>query len=171
MWGPSLLLYDTINQAKFTVKCNSQACEGLDSLEKIKESFIQTIWVRIFCFSPVISAFFRIAESWPWKIEHLFCLSYLSRYHALRRTWLFKQQFVIIYSARILHELIQSKTMKYKLRSKQLRIQSKLIVIHGQYALKTNILISWSQLDHGNLYKQTMTTCAFTKVLVVKVFC
>ena len=41
--GPSLLLYDTINQANFTVKCNSQACEGLDSLKKIKERFIQTI--------------------------------------------------------------------------------------------------------------------------------
>ena len=143
--------------------------KALVSLKRLrKASFKPYEWK--FLFFPVSSAFFRIAVSWSWKIEHLLYLSYLSRYYALRRTWLFKQQFVILYSARILHELIQSKTMKYKLRSKQLRIQSKLILIHGQYALKTNILISWRQLDHGNLYKQPMTTCAFTKVLVVEVF-
>ena len=121
-------------------------------------------------FFPVSTAFFRLAVSWSWKMEHLLCLSYLSRYYALRRTWLFKQQFVILYSARILHGLMRSKTMEYKLRSKQLKIQSKLILIHEQYALKTNILMSWKQLNHGDLYKQLMVTCASTKVLGVKVF-
>ena len=133
-----------------------------------KASFKPYEWK--FLFFPVSSAFFRIAVSWSWKIEHLLCLSYLSRYYALRRTWLFKQQFVILYSARILLGLIRSKTMNYKLRSKQLKIQSKLILYHGQYALKANILMFWKQLDHGNLYKQAMTTCAFTKILGVKVF-
>ena len=118
----------------------------------------------------VISAFFRIAVSWSWKIEHLLCLSYLRQYYALRRTRLFKQQFVIFYSARILHGLMRIKTMEYKLRSKQLKIQSKLILVHEQFALKANILMSWKQLDHGDLYKQVMVTCASTKVLGVKVF-
>ena len=133
-----------------------------------KASFKPNEWESLFF--PVISAFFRIAVSWSWKIEHLLCLSYLRRYYALRRTRLFKQQFVILYSARILHGLMRSKTMEYKLRSKQLKIQSKLILIHEQYALKTNILMSWKQLNHGDLYKQLMVTCASTKVLGVKVF-
>ena len=65
---------------------------------------------------------------------------------------------------------MRSKTMENKLRSKQLKTQSKLILIHEQYALKANILMSWKQLDHGDLYKQVMVTCASTKVLGVKVF-
>ena len=121
-------------------------------------------------FFPVISAFFRIVVSWSWKIEHLSCLSYLNQYYALWRTWLFKRQFVILYSTRILHGLMRSKTMKYKLRLKKLKIQSNLILMHVKYALKANILMSWKQLDHVNLYIQPMTTCAFTKILGVKVF-
>ena len=127
--------------------------KALVSLKRLrKASFKPYEWK--FLFFPVSSTFFRI----------------LSRYYALRRTWLFKQQFVILYSARILHGLMRSKTMEYKLRSKQLKIQSKLILIHEQYALKTNILMSWKQLNHGDLYKQLMVTCASTKVLGVKVF-
>ena len=133
-----------------------------------KASFKPNEWESLFF--PVISAFFRIAVSWSWKIERFLCLSYLSGYYGWRRTWRFRQQFVILYSARILHRVMRSKTMKYKLRSRQLKIQSKLILTHGQYALKANILMSWKQLDHGDLYKQTITTCASTKVLDVKVF-
>ena len=155
-------MYDTVNQTNRTFKCNSQTCEGL------KEKFIQTIWESLFF--PVISAFFRIVVTWSWKIEHFSCLSYLNWYYALWRTWLFKRQFVILYSTRILHGLMRSKTMKYKLRLKKLKIQSNLILMHVKYALKANTLMSWKQLDHGNLYIQPMTTCAFTKILGVKVF-
>ena len=160
----------TVNQTNFTIKYDSQTCNSLDWLKKRlkKASFKPYEWESLFF--RVISAFFRIAVSWSWKIEHLLCLSYLSQYYALRSTWLFKQQFVIRYSARILHGLMGSKTMKYKLISKQLKIQSKSILIHGQYALKANILMYWKQLDHGDLYKQAMTTCTSTKVLGVKVF-
>ena len=121
----------TVNQTNFTVKYDSQTCNSLDWLKKRlkKASFKPYEWESLFF--RVISAFFRIAVSWSWKIEHLLCLSYLSRYYALRSTWLFKQQFVILYSARILHGLMGSKTMKYKLISKQLKIQSKSILIHG----------------------------------------
>ena len=37
------------------------------------------------------------------------------------------------------------KTIKYKLRSKQIKFQSKFILIHVQYALKANILMSRKQ--------------------------
>ena len=41
---------------------------------------------------------------------------------------------------------MQRKAIKYKLRSKQIRIKSKLIFMHVQYMVKTNILISRKQL-------------------------
>ena len=54
--------------------------------------------------------------------------------------------FVDIMSTRILHDLMQRKAMKYKLRSKQINIKSELILMYVQYALKANILMSRKQL-------------------------
>ena len=168
-WGPSLQKYTLLIRPTSLLNTIVRPVKAWLTLKSLrKASFKPYEWE--FLFFPVISAFFRIAVSWSWKIEHLLCLSYLSQYYALHSTRLSKQQFVIFCSARILHGLMWSKTMKYKLRSKQLKIQSKLILIHGQYALKPNILMSRKPLDHGNLYKQTMTTCTSTKVLGVKVF-
>ena len=54
---------------------------------------------------------------------------------------------VDIMSARIVHGLMQRKAIKYNLRSKQIKIESKLIPMHVQYALKTNTLMPRKQLQ------------------------
>ena len=53
---------------------------------------------------------------------------------------------VDIISTRVLHGLLQRKAMKYKLRSKEIKIKSKLILTYVQYAAEANILISRKQL-------------------------